>query len=294
MQSPRPEAIKLVRNKRAKNNTVFLLFLVFFAVLAADLNAQETYVEKNDEQGIGRQFIDDGFYLLCSPTRMNRNDFLTLTAFVVVNVSLIDRVDQPFDQSFALAQTNSFYQPLEKLADVGDVYDQLGSKTVPILVTGSFLLTGWIRQDKYLLNTSLFIAESVLFTALLTDMTKRVFGRARPFTGRGAGDFSFMGGNSSSVFRSMPSGHTSTAVAMMTVIASRYPEWWVKTSALLISAGVAAQRADDRRHWLSDVVAGAAIGYWVSRTLLSQKRSDSNQLVVPIVTQQMIGVRISF
>lgn len=65
---------------------------------------------------------------------------------------------------------------------------------------------------------------------------------------------------------SLPSGHTSTAFALASV-AERHYGWKAGLPAYLLAAGIGASRIESNKHYLSDVIAGAAIGTIVGRTV---------------------------
>jgi membrane-associated phospholipid phosphatase len=62
----------------------------------------------------------------------------------------------------------------------------------------------------------------------------------------------------SSTLQSFPSAHTATAVGLAIALTALYPRgWWLFTALAIISG---AQRMVSQSHFLSDVLAGAAIG----------------------------------
>ncbi len=67
--------------------------------------------------------------------------------------------------------------------------------------------------------------------------------------------------------KSFPSGHTSNAFALAAV-AQRHYGWKLGVPAYAVAAVVGASRLEQDKHWLSDVVAGATLGYIVGRTVV--------------------------
>jgi hypothetical protein len=65
---------------------------------------------------------------------------------------------------------------------------------------------------------------------------------------------------------SFPSGHATTAFASATVLQRRFG-WKVGVPAYAVASYVAASRVDMQRHYLSDVVFGAAVGIVAGRTV---------------------------
>jgi hypothetical protein len=84
-----------------------------------------------------------------------------------------------------------------------------------------------------------------------TELLKRTVRRARP---NGEDDQSF------------PSGHASNAFALATCV-ERHFGWRVSLPAYLVASAVGVSRLQRNKHHLSDVTAGAALGYVVARTV---------------------------
>jgi membrane-associated phospholipid phosphatase len=96
------------------------------------------------------------------------------------------------------------------------------------------------------------MADAVVVTLGYTSALKVAVGRERP---NGADD------------RSFPSGHAANAFALAAV-ADRHYGWRVGVPAYGLAAVVAASRVRVDAHYLSDVVAGSAIGFLVGRTVV--------------------------
>lgn len=69
--------------------------------------------------------------------------------------------------------------------------------------------------------------------------------------------------------KSFPSGHASNAFALAAV-AERHYGWKAGVPAYLLASAVAASRLQRNKHYLSDVVAGATLGYLVGRTVVRE------------------------
>jgi len=100
--------------------------------------------------------------------------------------------------------------------------------------------------------------------------------------------------------KSFPSGHTSNAFALATV-AERHYGWKVGVPAYLLAGLVGASRLEQDKHYLSDVVAGAALGYVVARTVVRVNgrpvedgpRGGTALSVAPIVARHARGLQLS-
>ena len=104
--------------------------------------------------------------------------------------------------------------------------------------------------------------EAYFLNAGLTNLLKVTVGRERP---NGEDDMSF------------PSGHASTAFTLAAV-AERHFGWKVGAPAYMIAGAIAVSRLQRNKHYLSDVVAGATLGYIVGRTVV---RANSKPFEAP-------------
>jgi len=230
-----------------------------------------------------------------SPLRMSKNDGLQLLAFTAITTGFVSKVDSPIDEEFGIEVDNSYLLPARGLARIGEVYDHISPKRFSTALSIAMLTGGLAFKDKKLLETTRLMFESLVITQLLTSWSKDLFGRARPYTGKGPHHFELFAASGAQEFRSMPSGHTSSAFAMMTVIAERYDQWWVKIPAYTFAISVACQRMHSRQHWASDVIVGAGIGYWVGSTLANRHPGTSKSSSFnPYLLGNRIGLSMNF
>ena len=73
--------------------------------------------------------------------------------------------------------------------------------------------------------------------------------------------------------KSYPSGHATHSFMFATVLAEHYG-WKAALPGYVIAAYVSATRLEERKHHLTDVASGAAIGYLVGRTVSRRMRSE--------------------
>lgn len=94
----------------------------------------------------------------------------------------------------------------------------------------------------------------------------------------------------------MPSGHTSPAFAIASVIAHDYPQWYVQIPAYAFAASAGVQRIRSGNHWLSDVVVGGALGYLIGRTVARDGRPKGKGRVTydPILGGNQLGLHVRF
>ena len=90
--------------------------------------------------------------------------------------------------------------------------------------------------------------------------------------------------------RSFPSGHTAVSFASATVL-ERHFGWKVGVPAFALASYVAASRVEGRRHYLSDVAFGAALGIVAGRTVpIGHGRS---LMLTPMATPSGVGAQFT-
>jgi hypothetical protein len=128
----------------------------------------------------------------------------------------------------------------EGAANVGNAW---GDGALAAGLTGAMLLAGQVTSDSTMSETGFQMARALVYTGVLVEGLKVAVNRTRP----DGTPYSF------------PSGHAAIATAMVPVLARGYgPRVGVPAGVLagLTSIG----RLEDRKHYLSDVLFGSALG----------------------------------
>ena len=97
---------------------------------------------------------------------------------------------------------------------------------------------------------------------------------------------------------SFPSGHAMRSFALATTIAGFYPDKkWVGIVSYSLATMTSLGRVVSKEHWASDVIVGAALGYFIGRGVVkfNEKIGNiSNVEIQPIATNYGLGVVINF
>ena len=134
------------------------------------------------------------------------------------------------------------------------------------------------------------IAASALASGLLVPALQAAIGRSRPWHERGAHAFKAFSGR-----HSLPSGHTAQAFVTASVIAAHYDAVWADITAWGLASAVGLSRMVHDAHHLTDVVAGAAIGTLVGRSVVRHSAgSRAAPRITPAVGQGSFGIEVRF
>lgn len=138
------------------------------------------------------------------------------------------------------AERNLGHGAMDGLFDFGNVYG--GSAVLATAAAGTFGV-GRFAHDSRITRAGSEMIRSLVYTGVAVTTLKVAFHRTRP----NGGPYSF------------PSGHTAAAFAVAPVLSRRFG-WAAAIPAYALAASTAMGRMEDRKHYLSDVVFGAAIG----------------------------------
>ncbi|HYT49857.1 MAG TPA: phosphatase PAP2 family protein [Pyrinomonadaceae bacterium] len=138
-------------------------------------------------------------------------------------------------------------------------------------VAATFYLLGRAKHDDRARETGILGAEALIDSAITVTVVKEIAQRTRPSGGVNRSDF-FHGGSS------FPSGHSIEAWSLATIIANEYHDkLLVQISAYGIASAVSVARFTGRKHYLSDVLVGSAMGYGIGKYVYhAHHRKTSN------------------
>lgn len=206
-----------------------------------------------------------GFGLISS-----QNTFLTMT-FLSSNI-ISSMVDEEVRNIVQSNHTNF-------LKYYTNVTNELGSATYIVPVSIGLYGISLFTQSQKFSDASFTAFESLELAMLITGGLKTTFGRARPEKELGSRDFNmFRGGKD---FDSFPSGHTTVAFAFLTPYAEYLGPPYSYLLYLLASSTAFARVYKDA-HWLSDVIAGAGVGYIVGSSVVRLHKTRRNNLNITL------------
>jgi len=146
-----------------------------------------------------------------------------------------------------------------------------GSDAAPaILALGGTWIAAAIGDEDDGRREAGMMLEAAAFSGVSAYALKELAGRERPFE---TADADAWGENGDS----FPSMHTATAFAIGTVLAESGNDrvrWLRRTIGYGLAVGTAYARMDHDAHWLSDTVAGAALGLATARFVMKQRDAD--------------------
>lgn len=206
-----------------------------------------------------------------SKTFVNRRD-LAYTGIALVATGVLSRWDP---QIARWSQRSRTSDPANgKSTDALSRYSTKVSKVNETTLTAAGILTygaGRLFHAPVVTDVALHATESVVLASVVSQLIRGPLGRTRPYVSRDSDQYKFKPfrgffGDSSFDYRSFPSIHTSSSMAVATVLSMeihrRHPDATPYVAPLLFAAGMLPGLARIRldQHWSSDIAAGAFMG----------------------------------
>jgi len=179
---------------------------------------------------------------------------LSLGALAVVGVSMA--LDRPVAKAIDRMDRGSYDSWGKRLDTLGGV----GT----VAIAGGAYVGGLLADQPRLREFGSDAALSMLVAQVcVTIPTKFLVGRSRPYDDRGPTHFKPLHGDPS-----FPSGHATQAFSLAAVISEYADNPWVSRAAYAGATLVGLARLEQRAHFVSDVVAGAAIGVLSAKAVM--------------------------
>ncbi len=238
-------------NEAAYNENTKITFSSYFILLGSDLKQEIT-----------------------APFHLTRKDWGRVAKFAVVEGGLFF-ADEPV-QRFALDLRNHN----TGVKDISKYVTRFGGpyETYVLATLGAY---GFIFKSEKIKTTTLLATQAYITGGAMESLLKFLTGRQRPYfydpnsveaEPKFHGPFSSSGKdiNGKRINSSFPSGHTTVAFAAATVFALEYKD---RPLVPIISYSVATliglSRITENAHWVTDVLAGAALGYLTGRQVVN-------------------------
>jgi PAP2 superfamily len=190
-------------------------------------------------------------HYVTSPLRFDRGDWL-VAGSVLAGTGLLMTQDGAIHDRLHAGGRESYNGDVW---DVPTVFgDLIGAGGLAAVLYGVGLAT----ESDRMRVTGRLIVESIA-SAGMTAFTVRVLsGRSRPFTGSDPWHFRPIGWIHD--HQSFPSGHTTTAFALGTVLAERIGTLWSRVGFYSLATLCGVARVRNNQHWPSDVAMGGVLG----------------------------------
>ncbi|MEO8413407.1 MAG: phosphatase PAP2 family protein [Ginsengibacter sp.] len=235
---------------KAYNQNTKITFNTYFILLGSDLKQSFT-----------------------KPFHMTRKDWGNLGKFAIVTGALAF-ADEPIQKgALRLRKSNPNLDHVSKyITNFGGIYEAYA--------LAAFGAYGFIFKNEKMKTTTLLATQAYIAGAAVESVTKFLSGRTRPsYYPEGTeaepaflGPFSKTATSASGkkVYSSFPSGHTTVAFAAATVFALEYNDKpLIPIIAYSAATMIGLSRITENKHWATDVLVGAALGFLTGKEVVN-------------------------
>lgn len=214
------------------------------------------------------------------PFHMTKKDWGNCGKFAAVTVALSFADESIQKEAISIRERNS------TINDIGHYVTKFGGlyEGYALVGLGAY---GFIFKDQKLKTATLLATQAYITAGALESVIKFLAGRTRPaYYGpaeeaepRFLGPFASSGRdqNGKKLNSSFPSGHTTVAFAAATVFASEYRDRpIIPIFSYTVASLIGVSRITENKHWFTDVVAGAALGFLSGKQVVNNYHRYAN------------------
>ena len=277
------------------------LILLFVICYQSTANSQQPMANSLLSKSYLKSYWNSGLTVLSQPLHYDWKDW-TVVGGVAVATTLAfvydDEIYNLVDRTFSENQSNT----ISKCTDVfGEEYFILPSVALTYAISA-------INKDNRLRNVSLAVLQSFVYAEVASAGLKVLTCRERPTANNQqptvngqqstANSQTWHGPFATFESTSFPSGHAMRSFALATTVAGFYPEKkWVGIVSYSLATMTSVGRVAGKEHWTSDVIVGAALGYFIGRGVVkfNEKIGNVSSLEIqPVATNCGLGIVINF
>jgi hypothetical protein len=192
-----------------------------------------------------------------------RLESLPAIAGILLTTGILYAVDQGASHA-----SRDLYSESREIRSASNVIKHIGDGRTTIGIAAAFAAYGLAADDHRAFRTGSQAFEAMIASGIVVQLLKRMTGRESPqmaTESRGVwrpfpnwGEYN----SQQPKYYAFPSGHITTTMATVTVIAENYPEVrWIKPVGYTIVGLVGISLANEGWHWYSDYPLGIALGY---------------------------------
>lgn len=230
------------------------------------------------------QFTHETLAFVKQPAKWRGNDWLRF-GLIAGGTAFAMSVDEPIRDAVLRDHGRHTHSvPIEAGRIWGEWY------TPPLLIAG-FGLHGWLAHNASSKKIGFELLQAVVYAETITQTLKIAFGRARPYENKGA--FYFRPFVLADIgLHSLPGGHITNGWTISTVLSRNVHSKGLKVLAYLPAALTFVSRDIQDRHWLSDELLGASIGYVVGSWVVTLH--EKKETTVSVAALSPFTVSITF
>lgn len=243
-------------------------FIIFFFFPLLYTNAQSDSIFVSDFNAVLK--LSAAYYT--SPLHYDSKDWITFSS--VIGLTALSTLADEEVKNYSQKNQTNFQNNIFNI----DKYYRLD------YAIGSMVLLygyGLIAEDDNTRKLAVKLAEATALASSITLVSKIAIGRARPFLGKD--NYYTNSLNFKDDYNSFPSEHTTLAFAYSSVMANEIDNIFWKVGWYSAASLVGYARIYHNQHWFSDVLMGAAIGYFSGEFVNNQNSKEKEETQIKLL-----------
>jgi len=232
------------------------------------------------------QFATESWSFVKKPITWDGSDWLRV-GLLSGGTFLLMQVDQPIRD--VITKDQRYYRTIPMEAG------RLWAETYPpVLFFTGFLTHTLLTGDVGSRKTAFEIAQAMLYAGSTRMLLGLAIGRARPYSNEGPKSFHpFSKHVPSQDYQSIPGGHCVIGFALSTVLSRNAGPTWLKIVAYVPAGLTFVSRVYQDRHWTSDELLGASIGYFIATWVVDQHEQGKSRIQLSSVFPLTISISLN-
>lgn len=180
--------------------------------------------------------------------------------------------------------------------DMANLARPFGSSGIVAVGSAAIYGAGVLFDDQRIQETGLLSLQGFVLSQVTLETIKQLAHRQRPSENPGDAH-QWDGPSLKSGHKSFASGHAAKAFMLAGVVSSESPDNGPLRAAVYgIASLTAISRVNDDRHWASDIVAGAAIGYGIGKLVyaMSPFHENGRTTLQPVTGPDGYGLQMAY
>lgn len=273
-------------NAFIRKTLIKIAIIVFLFSHFGRLYAQNDSICKVDKEYI-KSYWTDFKGVVASPIHWSKGEYFAAGG-VLATAGILYTQDKKIAEFFRAHQNDN----LDKANDY--FFEPFGKMYYTLPLMGAFYLYGALSQKSKPKAVAMDFVKASLYSGIIVSGIKHLAHRHRPFQTNPINPYLWDGPLTNDWnHTSFPSGHTIMTWTFASVVALHYKDkLWVPITVYTLATmeGIARMYAD--KHWSSDVLMGAALGYAIGAYVVNH--SSCKWQISPVVGMNYSGLGITF
>lgn len=232
-----------------------------------------------------KSWLTDSRDIVIAPIRWNKYQWIAFSGVTVITAFLYTQ-----DASIERITQNNQTHFLDVASKSG--LERLGSGVYSLPAMALLYGVGAIRKDDKEKYTALKGIEAYALGFVMAQVLKQLTHRDRPYMNNPPDPYLWYGPFHPPSNSSFPSGHSTVAFAVATVVATSYRKTiWVPIVCYTFAGLTALSRVYQNDHWFSDVFVGTALGFAIGKTIINNQMKKLK--IIPVSPNGM-GVTVFY